>query len=98
MMLRLIVIFLLLVVFSVGASIGYFNAETVRFHYLVGSVDIRLAVLVVAAFALGVVLTVVFTALRLLALNREIRRLRRQLRDTETELKNLRNLPLAGSR
>ena len=32
------------------------------------------------------------------SLHRDIRRLRKQLRDSETELKNLRNLPLAGGR
>jgi lipopolysaccharide assembly protein A len=97
-MLRLFVVLLLLLVFTVGASLGYFNAERVTFHYLVGSVEVRIAVLVVVTFVVGVLITLLLCAVRIIGLHNEIRRLRKQLRDAETELKNLRNLPLAGTR
>lgn len=93
-MLKTLGILLLLVVFCLGASIGYFNATPVTFNYLVGSVQLRLVVLLLAVFAVAVVLTVVLCSVRILNQHSEIRRLRRQLRETETELKNLRNLPL----
>lgn len=96
-MLRLITVVTLVVVFALGATLGFTNGDTVSFHYLFGSVDVRLAVLVLVAFAVGVVLTLLVSGLRMLGLLNENRRLRRQLRDAETELKNLRNLPLAAA-
>jgi uncharacterized membrane protein YciS (DUF1049 family) len=96
-MLRLITVIVLVVVFVLGATLGFSNGDTVTFHYLFGSVEVRLAVLVLAVFVVGALLTFLISALRMLGLHREIRRLRRQLRDAETELKNLRNLPLAAS-
>ena len=93
-MLKTLGILLLVAVFCLGASIGYFNATPVNFDYLVGSVQLRLVVLLLVVFAVGVILTVVLCGIRLISQGGEIRRLRRQLRATETELKNLRNLPL----
>ncbi len=97
-MLRLLTVILLALVFLIGASLGYFNAERVTFHYLFGAVEVRVAVLVAVSFVIAALLTLALCGLRMLRLHREIRRLRRSLRDTETELKNLRNLPLVGSR
>lgn len=97
-MLRLLTVILLALVFLIGASLGYFNAERVSFHYLFGAVEVRVAVLVAVSFVIAALLTLALCGLRMLRLHREIRRLRKALRDSETELKNLRNLPLAGSR
>lgn len=97
-MLRLLTVILLALVFLIGASLGYFNAERVTFHYLFGAVEVRVAVLVAVSFVIAALLTLALCGLRMLRLHREIRRLRKALRDSETELKNLRNLPLAGSR
>lgn len=96
-MLRLLTVLLLVLVFTVGASLGYFNAERVTFHYLFGSVEVRVAVLIAVSFVVAALLTLALCGIRMLRLHREIRRLRKQLRDSETELKNLRNLPLAAS-
>jgi len=97
-MLRLLTVLLLVFIFSIGASLGYFNAERVTFHYLFGAVEVRVAVLVAVSFVAAACLTLALCGLRILRLHRDIRRLRKQLRDSETELKNLRNLPLAGGR
>lgn len=97
-MFRLSLLVLLLVVFTLGASLGYFNAEPVHFHYLFGAVDVRLAVLVILSFLAGALLAVLFCGIRILSLVRELRRARKQFRDAETELKNLRNLPAASDR
>lgn len=97
-MLRIVIVLLLVLVFVLGASLGYFNADRVSFHYVFGSVEVSVAVLVIVSFLSAAVLTLLLCALRMLALHREIRRLRKHLRDAETELKNLRNLPLAGDR
>lgn len=96
-MLRLLTVILLALVFLIGASLGYFNAERVTFHYLFGHVEVRVAVLVAISFVVASVMTLALCGLRMLRLHRDIRRLRKALRDSETELKNLRNLP-AGTR
>jgi lipopolysaccharide assembly protein A len=97
-MLRVLVYAVLLVVFIGGAALGYFNATPVSFNYLFGMVEVRLVVLVVFIFVLAALLTLLLCAGRMLSLSGEARRLRRQLRDAETELKNLRNLPLTPGR
>jgi uncharacterized integral membrane protein len=84
-----------LILFGVlGACAAFFNTSYVSFHYVFGVVQIRLILLLLAVFAAAVLLSAVIFGLRLLALRGELRRVRRQLRDAETELKNLRNLPL----
>ncbi|WP_293371961.1 LapA family protein [Nevskia sp.] len=97
-MLRLLTVVLLVLVFAIGAGLGYFNAERVTFDYLFGTTEVRVAVLVAVSFIAAALLTLLLCGLRILRLHRDIRRLRKQLRDSETELKNLRNLPLAGGR
>src|SRR5579863_8889213 len=97
-MLRTLTILLVVAVFLAGATLGYFNAAPVSFDYLFGSVQVRLVGLIVATFLLGALLMLVLCAVRMLGYTRELRKLRRQLRDAETELKNLRNLPLAPDR
>lgn len=93
-MLRIVVVMVLAAVFIAGAALGYFNATPVSFNYLFGAVEVRLVVLILFTFVLAALLTLLLCAGRIWSLSGEARRLRRQLRDAETELKNLRNLPL----
>jgi uncharacterized membrane protein YciS (DUF1049 family) len=97
-MIRILVVLLLVLVFALGATLGFFNAQTVHFDYLFGAAEVHLVVLLVGAFIIAALLTLALCAIRLLGYTAEIRRLRRQLRDAETELKNLRNLPLLPGR
>jgi len=82
----------ILPVFVLGTTIGFFNGQDVEFNYLFGSVQLPLIALLIAEFLLVVALTLLATFVRVFGLKSEIRRLRKQLRDTETELKNLRVL------
>lgn len=97
-MIRLLSLILVLAVFLAGASLGYFNNERVTLHYLVGSAETSVAILVGGSFVAAALLTLAICGLRILGLHRDLRRLRRQLRDAETELKNLRNLPAIADR
>lgn len=90
---RILILLVLIVVLCLGASIGYFNAQPVEFFYLIGSIKLPLIALIIGVFMVGVALTLLLTLIRILGLKGEVRRLRRQLHDTESELKNLRNLP-----
>jgi uncharacterized membrane protein YciS (DUF1049 family) len=85
-------------VFALGLVIAYANTGAVRFDYLVGSTDVDLISLLLIVFAAGVFLTLLACAGRLLAMRGELRRARRQLRDTDAELKSLRNIPVQSSR
>jgi uncharacterized membrane protein YciS (DUF1049 family) len=95
---RILVYVILLVVFVAGAALGYFNAMPVNFNYLFGTMEVRLVVLVVFTFVLAALVTLLLCAGRMIGLSGDVRRLRRLLRDAETELKNLRNLPLTPRR
>jgi len=94
MILRVVAAVLVVAVFVAGLALGYFNSAPVRFHYLFGAVEVRLAVLLAASFIAAALLTLLLCGVRMLTLSGEARRLRRRLRDAETELKNLRNLQL----
>ena len=94
---RLIVFALLAATFCLGAAVSYFNWTTVTFHYLAGQVEIHLILLLLVAFVLGMAVMGLLNLARVFALNRETRRQQRQIRELESELKSLRNLPLAGT-
>ncbi|HWU68834.1 MAG TPA: LapA family protein [Stenotrophobium sp.] len=95
---RILIIILLVVVLCLGASIGYFNAMPVTFYYLFGSVQIPLIGLILGVFSIAVLLTLGLTMTRVFSLKSQIRQLRRKLHDNETELRNLRNLPVEADK
>lgn len=94
---RILILVLLLIILVAGASIGYFNAQAVVFNYLFGSAELPLIAVLIAAFSVGIVLTIAAVSGRLLAMRLELGRLRRQLREAEGELRTLRNLPVAAA-
>lgn len=91
-MLRVLVIVGLIVFLVLGASIGYFNAQPIKFDYLAGQIELPLIALVIGEFVLAVLLTLLISFARMLSLKGEIRRLRKQVLAGEAELKNLREL------
>lgn len=93
-MLRILVIVALILFLVLGASIGYFNAQEVEFDYLAGTVKLPLIALVIGEFVLAVLLTLLICLGRMLGLKSEIRRLRKQVQNSEAELKSLRELPI----
>ena len=93
---RTVLLILLLAMLVLGASIGYFNAQTVTFNYLIGQVELPLIAILIADFLFGVVLTLVLVSARMLRARTEVGRLRRQLRDAESEMRSLRAIS-AGS-
>jgi len=93
-MYKTLILVVLIVVLCVGTTLGFFNAQPVEFYYLFGSAHLPLIALVIAVFGIAVILTLTLTMARVFGLKREIRRLHRQLRDAQTELRNLRGLPL----
>ena len=95
-MLRIILIIVFVIVFALGVTIGFYNGQPVRFSYIVGELQLPLIALIVGEFAIAVLLTLLVVVGRIWSLKLEIRRLRKQLRDQEAELKNLRALCAAA--
>ncbi len=93
-MTRILLLVLLVVVLVLGATVGYFNAQTVSFDYLFGLWEVPLIALLIAAFACGIVLALLAAAGRIFALRLEVRRLRSRIQDHDIELRNLRELSL----
>lgn len=91
---RILLIALFLLVLALGVSIGYFNAQTVQFDYLAGSLSISLIWLLLAVMGGSILMTLIACGGRLLELKNEVRRLKRQVRDRESELRTLRELPV----
>jgi putative membrane protein len=93
-MLRILIIVSLLIIVVLGASIGFFNATSVRFNFLFGSVELPLIALLVLDFLFAALLTMLVLYIRMFGLRSEIRRLKKQVQNAETELKSLRNLAM----
>jgi putative membrane protein len=93
---RIVLLILLVAVLVLGASIGYFNAQSVTFNYLLGEWQIPLIALLIADFAFGVLVALAVAATRILGLRLELRRLRGRIREHEAELRTLRGLPVSS--
>ncbi|MGQ0622214.1 MAG: LapA family protein [Panacagrimonas sp.] len=91
-MFRALIIVGLVIFLVLGASVGYFNAQPVRFNYLAGEIELPLIALVIGEFVLAVLLTLFISFGRMLSLKAQIRRLRKQINGVEAELKTLRDL------
>lgn len=94
-MYRIVLVIILVTFLCGGIAIGYFNSDPVVFNFLFGRATQPLIVLLAEVFVVAVLLTLLVAATRILTLRAETRRLRKQLNDAESELKNLRNLPYA---
>jgi len=92
---RLLTALLLIAAFCLGAAVSYYNWSPVTFHYLAGQMQLPLIALLLGAFLAGTVVMWMLNLARLFTLSRDSRRLQRQVRELEAELKSLRELPLA---
>lgn len=91
---RILIFAVLGLILLLGASIGYFNAQVVEFNYLAGQVELPLMALLVANFFIAVFITLLICIGKILCLKNEIRRLNKQIKASDEELKSLRDLPL----
>jgi uncharacterized integral membrane protein len=96
-MTRAILLSLLLFVLALGAAIGFFNAQLVKFNYLVGSAEVPLISLIFGELVLITLVGLAVFASRVWGLKREIRALRKRLAAAEVELRNLRALPMGSA-
>lgn len=87
-----------LLLFLVALAFAALNAAPVNVDYYFGTAELPLVLLLVCALALGALLGTLVGLGRVLRYRRELGRLRRSVRETEQEVRNLRALPLKDFR
>jgi len=95
---RIITTLLALILIGLAAAFSYLNAGVVNIDYLLGQAEVRLHWLVYAALVSGWLLGILSLVGPLIRLAASRRRLREQVRLMETELDNLRRLPISDVR
>lgn len=96
-MARILLGILFLILLILGLSFAVLNAGSVPLNYYLGKVELPLALVVVAALAVGAILGVLVSLGMVLRLKRQVRQLRRQVQTAEKEVTNLRTIPLKDS-
>lgn len=96
--LRVIGILIVLAVLVAGVEFFAVNSHPVTVHYFLDKVDWPLSLVVVCAFSLGVLLTVIFTLTFLLPLRWRLSRLQHTVSSQEHQLETLRKPPDQGAR
>lgn len=90
----LLVALVFITVLVVGVGFTALNATPVTLDYFLGEWSTTLPWLLLAALVGGFLLGLVVAGIALLGARRRNRRLRKELRALETEVTNLRNLPI----
>lgn len=91
---RFLAIVVILFVSFIGLAFAVLNAESVEVKYYLGTVSLPLALLLVITLLIGAVMGGLASIGYLLHQRQESSRLRKKLSLVETELKNLREIPI----
>lgn len=93
-MLRLLRNLVLLLALVIGIAFGFVNFQLVTVDLLWGEVRVPLVVVLVLDFVLGFGLALLLLLGRTLKLRSDLARERRQLKDAQAEIRNLRSMPI----
>jgi len=96
-MLRIARFMLFLIILVASLGLALINAEVVQIHYYFGHWDVPLSLTLVIAAAAGALFGVVSCLGSIFRLKREVSRLRRTVKLSETEIMNLRSIPIKDS-
>ena len=91
---RFIRLLLFLVLILLGAVFTVMNAGTVHLDYYFGALDLPFSLVLIAAIGVGALLGVLASLGTLFRMKRENAQLRRQVRLTSEEVRNLRSIPI----
>lgn len=91
---RLLAIATIIIIGFIGLAFAVLNAGAVELKYYLGTLTIPLALLLIVVLLLGVLMGGTASIGYVLHQRRENRRLRKKLSLVETELKNLREIPI----
>lgn len=93
-MLRLLRNLVLLLALVIGIAFGFVNFQLVTVDLLWGEVRVPLVVVLILDFVLGFGLALLLLLARTLKLRSDLARERRQLKDAQAEIRNLRSMPI----
>lgn len=93
-MLRLIKFIFLLAMAVLGAGFASINPEVATVHYYFGDLSLPMGMLLLGMLGLGIMLGLLVSVFMLLKTKRENVRLRRKAELVNTEVNNLRTIPL----
>ncbi len=96
-MLRIIGSILVLLVIVLGASFAWLNSDAVDIDLWVRDYELGLPYVLFIALLIGWILGVLSTAGLIVRKIREVRRLRKAAKLAETEINNLRNIPIRNA-
>ncbi|MGD9164967.1 MAG: LapA family protein [Chromatiales bacterium] len=91
---RIIKLFLLLLIVTLGAVFAVLNAEPVQFNYYFGSRELPLSLIMTMALGTGALLGIFACMGLMFGMKRENIQLRRKTQLASEEVNNLRALPL----
>ena len=93
-MLRLIKFIILLAMAVLGAGFASINPEVATVHYYFGDLSLPMGMLLLGMLGLGILLGLLASVFMLLRIKRENARLRKKAELVNTEVNNLRNIPI----
>lgn len=93
-MARLASAFIILLVLLLVLFFTILNNEPVTVNYYMGEIDAPLALVIILSLASGAVLGLIFSLFAIMSARHEVSKLRREIKHTEQELMNLRNMPI----
>ena len=96
-MLRLLRNLIVILAVFIGLAFGFFNYGSTSVDLLWTQTEAPLSVLLGLAFLLGLVLALIVCGLRIAKLRARLSSTRRQLKDAEAEISNLRGMPTHGA-
>ncbi len=97
-MIRWITLVSLLCVFALALMLAYANGAIVRLDYLVGSEQVHLSSALLGTAVLGWLLGLASAFTVVFRMRRENRKLQDTIRESETEIRNLRSVPFKHDR
>jgi uncharacterized integral membrane protein len=93
---RIINLILKIVILCVIVIFGAFNMQTVAIKYFFGRppVELPLFVVMILSFLIGMFITYILFVADIMRLKKELNRIKKSLKEKDSELLRLRNLPL----
>ncbi len=93
-MLRFIRNLLIVAALALGIAFGYVNFQQVTVDFLWSDARVPLVIILVTSFVVGIGLALLLLLTRLVGLRTSLGKTRRQLKDAQAEIRNLRSMPI----